>query len=302
MTRYKKVFLSSLACVLLLSTLNIIASAISSSDISSASPKYGYYFPSESISYSVAISGAANNPATVKVLYPYYTYNSQSRTSLKTLTRSGTSYTYTGSSSPASSVWVPGRKPGSHSTWQTRGFCIEASKGGTTVTDDASGYITAMLRSKYSSNDSTFSYTNTTSNSFYGVATPKQGTDSLTYNCLAYAVSVNTSWLWPWSGNPTESQLDAYMSKSSPYSSREGNKLTYSTSRNGCDVIYYSDNNWGVGNDGHFARVIAWSSTGNPTRISSKWGFAELIESSSYDPFNGGSGNYGSAKRYYKFS
>lgn len=90
------------------------------------------------------------------------------------------------------------------------------------------------------------------------------------------------------------------MSKSGSYSSRGGDSFIPST-RNGCDVIYYSDSNWGSGSDGHFAKVIAWDSSGNPTMISSKWGMCEIIESSSYDPFNGGTNNYGSAKRYYKY-
>ena len=157
-----------------------------------------------------------------------------------------------------------------------------------------------MTRSGYTNNDSTFWYTNRISNPFYGVGTPNPNIDSLTYNCLAYAVSINTSWQWPWGTNPTQAQLDAYMSKSGDYSSRAGDSFVPSL-LNGCDVIYYSDSSWGSGNDGHFAKVVAWNAIGNPTAISSKWGMCEIIESSSYDPFNGGYGNYGGPKRYYKY-
>lgn len=204
MKNIKRTMIGLIACIVMLSVFNVIAYAITDSDISISSPAGGYYLPSESISYSVSISGAANNPATVKVLYPFYTFNSQSRSTLKTLSRNGTSYTYTGSSSPSISVWVPGRKPGSHSGWQTRRFCIQVTKDGTTVTKKAPGYITAMKRSGYSNNDSTFWYTDRMSNPFYGVGTPHPSVDSLTYNCLAYVVSINTSWQWPWNGNPTQ--------------------------------------------------------------------------------------------------
>ena len=89
------------------------------------------------------------------------------------------------------------------------------------------------------------------------------------------------------------------MGKTNEYASREGNKLIPST-LNGCDVIYYSDFAWGSGGDGHFARVIAWDSAGNPTMVSSKWGSLEVIESSSYHPFDAGN-SYGAPKRYYKY-
>lgn len=296
----RKALISLLTLIILLSCVNVVAFALSESDITSTSPASGYYLPGNSISYSVTISGAANNPATVRVLYPYYTYGSQPRSTLCTLTRNGSTYNYLGSSTPSLYDWVPGRKPGSHSAWQTRGFCIEASKSGTTVTKNASGYITGMTYSDYAGVDSTFWYTNKTSNPFDGVGTPDPNIDSLTYNCLSYAVSVNTSWQWPWSTNPTQTQLDDYMAKNGSYASRPGDTFVPLSSRVGCDVIYYSDAAWGSGYDGHFARVFAWDASGNPTMIASKWGSAEIIESSSYNPFSGGT-IYGDAKRYYEY-
>ena len=87
------------------------------------------------------------------------------------------------------------------------------------------------------------------------------------------------------------------MEKSGNYCTRPGNTFV-SSNLNFCDIIYYSNCNWGYGNDGHFAKVLAWDVTGNPTIIQSKWGAAELIRSTGYNPFTGNI--YGSAKKYYK--
>ena len=248
--------------------------------------------------YSITISGTDNNPAEVRVLYPYETYLSQSRRVCKTLSQSENSGVYTGTSILSSSFWIPGSKPNIRVNWRTRGFCVEATKEGTTVYHNASGYIAAYSFADYRSIDSTFEYMNSTSNSFRGVGTPNPSVDSLTYNCLAYAVMDDMSWHWPWNGNPTKAQLDAYMEKSGEWSGRSGVRLTPVSSIKGCDVIYYSDEAWGNGNDGHFARVMAWDDEGYPTVIMSKWGMCELIESTSAEPF---SGVYGSAKRFYSY-
>lgn len=274
--------------------------AITSGDIAVTSPSYGYHLQGNSCTYSVTIANAVNNPATVKIKYPYYEFNSTSRSSLITLTRSGSTYIYTGTCTPY--VYAPGRKVGSHGTWESRRFYVEATKSGTTVSTSASGYITAGQLSDYTTVDSTFYYNGLLDNSFTSVGTPNPSIDSLTYNCLAYAVGINTNWEWPWSSNPTMQQLDDYMAKSGSYASRSGDKFIAQTSRQNCDVIYYSDNAWGSGSDGHFAKVIAWDSSGYPTMISSKWGQMELIESTSYNPFTGSSSPYGTAKRYYKYN
>lgn len=297
----RKVFVSLFCLMLVLLLANTVVFALGSADVTVSSPSHGYFFPGESLSYYVTISGEGNNPATVKVYYPYSTYNSQPRTFLKTLTRIGSSFNYNGSSYPSISTWVPGKKPGSHSGWVTRSFYVEVTKDGTTVAKKADGYITYNVRSSYTANDSTFWYNTSTSNSFYGVGTPTPDSGFTTYNCLAYAVSVNTSWLWPWGMyNPTLQQLDDYMAKSGNYSSRPGYSFTSST-LNGCDVIYYSNQNWGsYHGDGHFAKVVAWNASGTPTMIMSKWGCGEIIESTQYNPFTGNS--YGAPKRYYKLS
>ena len=119
--------------------------------------------------------------------------------------------------------------------------------------------------------------------------------------CVPWIVRccLNTSWQWPWGINPTEQQLDDYMSKSGIYSTRAGNSFVPSTLL-GCDVIYYSNSAWGSGTDGHFAKVVAWNALGIPTVVSSKWGQAEIIESTSYNPFGGTNSSYGAPKRYYK--
>lgn len=220
---------------------------------------------------------------------------------MRTLSRSGNTDIYTGSSTLSSSAWVPGVKPNSRVDWRTRGFCVEATKDGSTAYCNASGYIAAYPLTGCRGIDSTFEYTTPTSNSFQGVGTPNPSVDSLTYNCLAYAVMDDMSWHWPWNGNPTKAQLDAYMEKSGSYANRSGVSLTPVSSIKGCDVIYYSDENWGTGTDGHFAKVVAWDASGYPTMVISKWGMCELIESSSADPFSSGS-VYGSAKRFYQYS
>lgn len=91
------------------------------------------------------------------------------------------------------------------------------------------------------------------------------------------------------------------MAKSGAYSTRSGDKLVPISSAQNCNVIYYSDYDWGKGSDGHFSKVVAWNSNGMPTAIVSKWGNMELIKSTNYDPFKS-TGSYGAAKAYYKTS
>lgn len=55
-------------------------------------------------------------------------------------------------------------------------------------------------------------------------------------------------------------------------------------------VIYYGG--------GHFSKVIAWNTSGTPTKVMSKWGGTELIESNGYNTF--ANGMYGSATRFFK--
>ncbi|MBQ7223255.1 MAG: hypothetical protein IJS38_01640 [Erysipelotrichaceae bacterium] len=281
--------------MIVLTIVNTVVFALSTNDITVSYPTYGFYLKGNPITYAVTINGDENNPSTVKVYYPYNTYNSQPRVLLKTLSRNGNYYS--GTSSPT--TWVPGRKAGSHGLWETRGFCIQATKEGTTVRKKASGYLTGGNLSFYTNVDSTFYYNTPTDNSFLSVGTPAYGEATPTYNCLAFSVSVNNEWMWPWNSNPTASELDAFMSKTGNYSSRNGDVLEYSSSLNNCDVIYYSNYALGNGTDGHFAKVCAWNSSGTPTIVRSKWGNAEVIQSSSYNPFTGNS--YGSPKRYYKY-
>lgn len=201
MVKPKRLYYWMLVVVLLLFAINISALALSSSNVTVSSPSAGYYLPGNSLTSTVTVSGAANNPATVKVYYPYTTFNGQGRTLIKTLSQNGTSYVYSGTATLSTAMWVPGQKP-SGSSWQSRNFYITVTKDSTTVGKAASGYIAAMAQSGYTANDSTFTYTNSTSNAFQGVGTPSPGDSSLTYNCLAYAVGVTTSWQWPWSQNP----------------------------------------------------------------------------------------------------
>ena len=236
----------------------------------------------------VTVSGASNNPATVYVYYPYDTYSGHTVTTFGPLTRVGSTYRYTKTYQFISNNYVPGRLVGS--TWQTRRFYTQATtQSGETATKITGAYIAAKSRSFYTSIDSTFYYTNNESNSIWGVGTPE-------YNCLSFVIGLNNVWTWPWSQNPTQTQLYNFMTKEGAYRPIQEMILSYSSAQN-FDVIYYSDNIWGVGNDGHFAKVCAWDSNGNPTRIISKWGSLELIYSQDDDPFIG---TYGSPKAYFK--
>lgn len=46
----------------------------------------------------------------------------------------------------------------------------------------------------------------------------------------------------------------------------------------------------------HFAKVTSWDSSGNPLTVQSKWGFWEIVRSSSTNPF---SYTYGTPQAYF---
>ena len=269
---------------------------LSPENITIITPTTGYYFRYETLDSFVYVDGVNNNPATVKVYYPYVTDGGQVRELIEELSQVGSLWYYSGDETV--STWIPGYYSSPFGSWMTRGFYVTVTKGLSSVGKSTGGYITKNTRSYYSNIDSTFVYQSPTSNSFVGVGTPLSNSASSTYNCLSYAVGVYTSWEWPWDGNPTQSELDAYMTKTGAYTNRSGQAFV-NCSIYYCDVIYYTDEQtWGEGIDGHFAKVVAWDASGIPTVICSKWGPGELIQSTDYNLFGGNT--YGHPKRYYK--
>ena len=298
MRKLKVTFFCLLSMVIILS-VSYVALAISSSEVTIASPSSYEYIHGEKIPCHVTVSGAQNNPATINVFYPTTTFNSNPRIHLGQLNRVSTSNVYKKDFYANKNMWVPGYKPGSHSGWRSRKILFSISSPTGTLEKSVYADIPAHTKDYYTRMDSTFFYSSPSSNSFVNVGTPSRLESIFTYNCLAYAVSVNTRWEWPWNRNPTKSELDAYMKKTGSYSNRLGDKLVPTEDLSGCDVIYYSNSNWGSGTDGHFARVVAWNASGTPTIVYSKWGSLEVIKSTKHDPFTGYI--YGAPKRYYKY-
>ncbi|XID91657.1 hypothetical protein ACF3MZ_24630 [Paenibacillaceae bacterium WGS1546] len=105
-------------------------------------------------------------------------------------------------------------------------------------------------------------------------------------HCLAYALGLTTTWLWPWKNSsnveiyPTVSQVDTYM-ESIGYTK---------TSSSDAKVIAYGSTNSVV----HFAKK-----SGSSTSIA-KWGSLEVMSSSGLSPYNAAPGGYGPAVAYYK--
>ncbi len=196
-------------------------------------------------------------------------------------------------------------KPGYYSggSWYMNSVVFTAKNTAGTATKTISAYPTVGALTDYRSIDSSFTYYSATSSSFYGVATgtapASYNGQTGTYNCLAYSVNVNSSWQWPWLANATYDEAKAYMTKGKynnvDYSARPG--TTYSTASSNvisyAKVIAYGDST-GIK---HFAKVISWDASGNPLKIRSKWGYWELINSATANPFTS---VYGTPKAYYK--
>jgi hypothetical protein len=107
------------------------------------------------------------------------------------------------------------------------------------------------------------------------------------YNCLAHALGNNATWIWPWSGNPTDSQVTAYLS------SQGYVKWTGQGTRP--NIISYGTTSEVV----HFSRATS-------TGCTAKWGQLERFIHGSGNPYNTGwdmwSWNnpyYGNAVTYY---
>ena len=168
-------------------------------------------------------------------------------------------------------------------------FKVVATDSTGTTQSPINGTMTIAYKSNYTSMDNTFYYNSANSNPFVNVSTGHPYYDgvqsSWTYNCMAYAVNRSyQGWIWPWSNNPTDSQLLSEMNR---YGFTTANASK--TNSKNAKVIYYAG--------GHFSKVIAWDTNGYPTKIQSKWGGQELINSNSPNPFV----NSGYKQAYYYF-
>lgn len=133
----------------------------------------------------------------------------------------------------------------------------------------------------YRNIDNQFSYQTPDNSSFYAPWTNK-------YNCSAFAVDVYSR-----NFNIPDTLQDAiaFMTKTGAHSTRIGTVYTHTSSPINVKVIYYA------GNGGHYAKVIEWDAAGLPTKVRSKWGALEVIDSVGYNPFES---EYGSATAYFR--
>ncbi|MGL5150111.1 MAG: DUF7689 domain-containing protein [Clostridium sp.] len=130
-------------------------------------------------------------------------------------------------------------------------------------------YFTYYDRTSYKAMDTSWYYNSPFNHSFKGYGTNQ-------YNCMAYGLGVTDQWMWPWSpaatGIPFE-VVSYYFGKKYGHANRPGYKFTEfsETVMPYTEVIYY---------EGHVAVVTEWDKNGMPTKLISKWGGLELIESS----------------------
>ena len=107
----------------------------------------------------------------------------------------------------------------------------------------------------------------------------KIGDYSPFYNCLAYAIGITNSCVWPWSNEPSLSQLDSFM-ESKGYI----RVLQYQSN---CVVAYGLSSSQIT----HFSKVVS-------NTVTAKCGGLELMEHNEYDAYFA-AGNYGSPQAFY---
>lgn len=239
-------------------------------EITSASPTTGYLLLDEPSTLSAWVTGT--NP-TVTFRYPA----SGTEKLSSTLSYNG-SY-YTTSITPVAANTQPGVYVDGE--WVSPGGLFTATESGVSDTYPSSLYICRENFNYYSSIDSTF-----TRSSFEGVSTPVISG----YNCLAWALNITSQRVWPWDqGDPTQpspEQVYQYLVNDL------GLGISEVQANGFADIIFYDFQ------PGHFAKATFWDSNGYVTKISSKWGDLELINSLSVDPFIA---SYGPPIAYYKF-
>ncbi len=106
------------------------------------------------------------------------------------------------------------------------------------------------------------------------------GPSTNNYNCLAYALGITTTWVWPWTGNPTDSQVTSYLT------SLGYKKFSYGQPYQ-AKIISYGT----TSSIGHFSKS---SSTLGGSCIT-KWGGLERFKHDSWNPYNTGSDQWSSA-------
>lgn len=129
-------------------------------------------------------------------------------------------------------------------------------------------YIAYYSKDVYEFKDKSWYYNSPYDNSFKGYGTTE-------YNCMAYALGITDESIWPWHPNATGIDYEAvcgFFEKKWGYKDRPGYKYTEFSKEKmaGAQAIYY---------EGHVAVVTEWDNKNMPTKIVSKWGGLELIES-----------------------
>lgn len=271
----KKRVITILSALTLILSLSYVVYALSIPTINYQTPNNGGYFVQNN-SYYVSAS-VSDSPTSVQLYYNGKAPYLQGNLSLS----SGTTYSMTWTPT-SSTFFVPTNVGG---TWYMPSTNIKATNSAGTNYASKDAYVTLNAMSFYRSIDNTFYYNSETDNSFKGVATgygPAADGTPNTYNCLAYAIGITDHWVWPWSTNPTFSDLSSYMSSKGYPTAAQGIQSF-------AKVIYYQN--------GHFSKVIAWDIYGTPKTIISKWGCSELMQSSASSPF---SSVYGPATASFK--
>lgn len=278
-----KAFSFALSCIICIITLVSICYA-APPNVTIIKPSYSgsYYLKGSSYLFEAKVT---NNPTSVKLYY-----GSNGDIFVGNMSYSGSGY-YTYTWTPTS--WVkPLHRSLSYgsSIWEIPRINVVANNASGTSSAYKTAYVTTANLGTYQYVDTSFYYVSPVNNSFRGVGTGlmnEVGYDGqyATYNCLAYAVDVTDRWLWPneWiyiHPDQLAPYLIAYMKKGSyggySYSNRPGTVYSQSSSSVmlGTKVIAYK------GPAGiHLAKVTEWNSSGYPTKVISKWGSGELIES-----------------------
>jgi hypothetical protein len=266
-----------------------VATAVTAPVITSVVSPAGNSYLLQSRSYTCS-AYVSNAPTSVQILY-------RPPLAGRTLTSAGGTL-YRGTWTVAANDYMPGTQSGT--SWLLNDIIVAASNSAGSTQVRLKGFVTVADLASYRATDGNFSYVSPTSSSFAGPATgiaPATYDGQLnTYNCLAYAVDVTTSWQWPWPNtNPTYTQVAAYMNKSGVYAARPGTKYTVASQSRiiGAKAIAYGTS----GDVKHFAKVVAWDASGYPSRVRSKWGYWELCNSANYAPF---ASVYGSPMGYFK--
>lgn len=104
-----------------------------------------------------------------------------------------------------------------------------------------------------------------------------------TYNCLAYALGITSTWVWPWTGNPTDSQVTSWISWMG--------YVPWSGQGTGPKIISYGTTSEVI----HFSKVTG-------TGCTAKWGGLERFTHGSGSPYNTGWDAWCPSNPYYGYT